>query len=245
MLKFTFCLSLALTSAYLQASTQEAITAYDQRDYKTASSLFEKELNEGLHNGSILYNLGNTYYRLGEKGQAVAAYLAARKLMPRDPDIRANLKFVHEQGSDRLSTHQPLSIIRALCFWVDHSTPKEIFYLSSCLASLAFWLLFFSLAFKKLRSLRAWALVISCLAFIGFMMFSTSLFYEENWGAVTAPLAKVRSGPGEQNTVVFELHSGAPFIVEAVENGWYRILLSDAKLGWLSAQDSKVFLLKF
>lgn len=239
MLKIKLSLLALLFSSTLfaKASLSDAVTAYDKGDYKQASEIYETLIREGARNGSVYYNLGNSYFRLGEKGKAIAAYLAARRLMPRDPDIKANLKFVHDQMADKLSMRSS-SIYRELSFWVDMFTPRELLYFSSFLAAIALTFLFLSLVVGKFAFLRMWSVLFSVLAFLAFFVFAISLFYDETWGAVTVPLAEVRSGPGQQNTVVFQLHEGAPFVLDEMEGEWFRVHLSDNKIGWLPAKDA-------
>src|SRR5205823_1595380 len=43
---------------------------------------------------ALLFNLGNAFFKNGQVGRAIAAYREAEQIDPRDPDIRANLKFV-------------------------------------------------------------------------------------------------------------------------------------------------------
>ncbi len=233
---------LLLSSNLFSDSLTEAVQAYDKGDFQKSVSLYEEMLQKGIHNGSIYYNLGNSYFRMGEKGKAISAYLAARRLLPRDPDVKANLKFAHDQMVDKLGLRSSSSIVRDFCFWVDHTTPREVLLFSSLLACLGLTILFLSLVMFKFMYLRVWSLVLSFLACLGFFMFATSLYYEEVWGAVSVPISEVRSGPGTQNTVVFQLHEGAPVLVEAKEGGWYRISLSDSKIGWISSQDLSVIL---
>src|SRR3990167_758545 len=96
-----------LSSSVFAESLTDATTAYDQSDFKKSISVYEHLIAQGVHNGSVYYNLANSYFRTGEKGKAVAAYLTARRLLPRDPDVKANLKFVHDQSVDKLSVEAP------------------------------------------------------------------------------------------------------------------------------------------
>lgn len=237
------CVLFFFASPLFAEPLSDAMSAYDQGDFKKAISDYEQLIAQGVRNGSVYYNLANSYFRSGEKGKAVAAYLAARSLLPRDPDIKANLKFVHDQSVDKLAVQESHSIWRSLSFWVDWTTPREILFVSAILACLALSLLFLSMLVQKFIFLRLWSVVFSFIALLGFCGFGTSLCYEENWGAVSAHLSEIRSGPGETNTVVFQLHEGAPFLVDAKEGGWYRIRLSDGKMGWIASKDASVFLL--
>jgi tetratricopeptide (TPR) repeat protein len=201
-------------------SLADAMAAYDQGDFKKSAGIYEELISIGTRNGSVYFNLANSYFRMGEKGKAVAAYLAARSLLPRDPDVKANLKFVHDQMVDKLAIHSSSSIFRELAFWVDRTTPKEILLFSAVLGCITLCLLFFSLVVRNLAFLRVWSVSFSFIAFLGFCVFGTSLYYAETWGAVSSLLSEVRSGPGEQNTIVFRLHEGAPFLVDAREGDW-------------------------
>lgn len=49
----------------------------------------------------LYYNLGNSYYRLGEMGNAILAYERALRLDPSDDDVRNNLAFVNARITDR------------------------------------------------------------------------------------------------------------------------------------------------
>ena len=48
------------------------------------------------YSAAALYNLANSYARQGKPALAVLNYERARLLAPRDPDIRANLRYVRE-----------------------------------------------------------------------------------------------------------------------------------------------------
>ena len=72
---------------------------YEAGEFASALNAFEAAGRGGVANAALYYNLGNTYYRLGSEGRAVASYRRARMLEPRDEDIKANLEFVRTIGS--------------------------------------------------------------------------------------------------------------------------------------------------
>src|ERR1700723_1038985 len=51
-----------------------------------------------------LYNLGNSYARVGKPGMAILNYERASLLSPNDPDVQANLRYV------RASAHLPAEV---------------------------------------------------------------------------------------------------------------------------------------
>jgi tetratricopeptide (TPR) repeat protein len=66
---------------------------FEQGKYLEAVAAFETILRSGRTSGALYYNLGNTYFRLGEVGRAIVAYRLAARIAPRDPDVAANLAF--------------------------------------------------------------------------------------------------------------------------------------------------------
>ncbi|MBL4770227.1 MAG: hypothetical protein JKY61_03555, partial [Planctomycetes bacterium] len=100
LMAWALCVPVLASSTEVEASDAGA-TVYRTGDYKQAQALWLGAL-EGLEGqpgkerqvGQLCYNLGNAAYRAGESMQAIAWYTAARKHMPRDADLLANLKFV-------------------------------------------------------------------------------------------------------------------------------------------------------
>jgi hypothetical protein len=219
-----------------------AVAAYDKSDFAQTIASYETLLASGVRKGDLFYNLGNAYFRHGDKGKAIAAYLAARSLLPRDPDVKANLKFVQDQSADRLTNHLTSSTLRALFFWIDVFTPRELLFFSSGVLAVSLLLIFLSLVLVPIRAVFPWGISGCVAALVCFVLLAVSLRFEKKWGAVTVPLATVRSGPGEHNTTVFQLHEAAPFVVEDSEGEWLRILLSDDKKGWIHKSDCLTYL---
>lgn len=70
-----------------------AATEYDAGHIGDAIESYRHILGEGFGSTELLFNLGNAYYRQQDLGRAVLCYRRAHYLSPRDPDIRANLRF--------------------------------------------------------------------------------------------------------------------------------------------------------
>ena len=236
-----FLLSLCLSQWAYSNTLVEATRAYDQGDYKTSIKIYEQWISEGLINGHTLYNLGNAYYRSGEKGKAMAALLGARSLLPRDPDVKANLEYVHKDLSDKLDYNEESSITQILTFWVSGTTPMEILQVFTLLWGVGMLSLILCLVFKKLYVLRSFSYTSLALSLIFLLAFGVSVKTQAKWGAVQSRIASVRSGPSSSNILVFELHEGAPFMVKDIQNGWYKIQLSDHKSGWIAKTEALVY----
>ena len=84
---------------------QEIVRAndlYSEKNYTKSAQAYESLIDKGVHNGYLYYNLGNTYIRMGKTGPAVLNYIRARKWIPRDENLEANLKFAIQQTQDKI-----------------------------------------------------------------------------------------------------------------------------------------------
>ena len=77
---------------------EKAARAYHDKNYNEALTLYKQAANEQGVSAELYYNLGNTYYRLGNRGQAILNYERALKLSPSMGKARDNLHFVKEKN---------------------------------------------------------------------------------------------------------------------------------------------------
>jgi len=92
----------------VRALWQEGTQAYAQGRYAQATEAYLNIVNAGVESGALHYNLGNTYYRLGEPGEAVQHYEKAKRFRPDDARIDHNLDMLRSQF-DALSRASPAS----------------------------------------------------------------------------------------------------------------------------------------
>ena len=68
---------------------------YAAGDYAGAVKVYEGAVHAGWFSANLFYNLGNAYYRLGDKGRAVLNYRRCLLLDPSQAEAAANLAFVN------------------------------------------------------------------------------------------------------------------------------------------------------
>ncbi|MDX1675490.1 MAG: BatD family protein [Longimicrobiales bacterium] len=93
--------ALAALTAPADATAQAAVSpdtlfdrglaAFEADAYRDAAELFERYVGRAPRDAAGWYNLGTAYYRAGETGRGIRAWLAALRLDPRDDDTRHNL----------------------------------------------------------------------------------------------------------------------------------------------------------
>ena len=91
----------------------DAATAFE------AALLRYRRAADGLEadNGYLLYNIGNTYFQLGDVGRAIHAYREAQRLIPGDRNLAQSLRHARSVRIDQIEGTAGGSIARVLFVW--------------------------------------------------------------------------------------------------------------------------------
>ena len=94
-IKIISFLALALISfsSMAQSLIEKANAEYDADKFANALELYLQASVEDGVSSDLFYNIGNTYYRMGELGQSVLYYERALMLDPRNEDAKSNLEY--------------------------------------------------------------------------------------------------------------------------------------------------------
>jgi len=207
--------------------------------FEQAVEAYEKLMIKHRDNGHILYNLGNAYYKSGHRGAAIAAYINAKQLLPRDPDVTANLLYVARQMNIGTSPLEILGPAPALAPFVKSLNQRELIWTVVALAS--FFLILAGLTLwdpaRRLRRLGAGV------AFLGFYA-GAGLYLKikresHSIGAVQVAQATAYAGPQRDGAFpeVFKLQEGYPVRVLDERSSWRLVQLPDGRKGWLDAAE--------
>lgn len=220
-------------------SCVEAAEAYDAGDFEKAAELYETVLASGLDAAVVHYNLGNARFKQGRLGPAIASYLRATRIDPRDPKIRTNLRRARAQIEDvDLSGEDLPPVLRPFQWGYAYFSTNEWLTLA-----LGFWILLGGLRilhqWRPLRpsSERPVSGALLTLALAAFLI--GGLHYYRDFvvqrGVVVAEEVDVRSGPGSGYNLVFRVHEGLPVRVAEDRGDWLRIDLGGELVGWVPA----------
>jgi len=205
---------------------------YHEKDYGKAAKIYEGLIDQGYRNGHLYYNLGNAYIRLGKNGKAILNYLHAKRFLPRDKDLEANLKYASQETVDALDWKKP-GLIATFFFWADDFNFQEHLSILTVI-NLMFWISMGAWLFKKTETMdliRKSLIAVLALALVSTMV-KWHLDTSHHLGVVLAKKIAVKSGMDQDNVTLFELHEGAVVFIEQEEKDWYKIELSDGKHGW-------------
>ena len=218
-----------------QRVLQEADRAYREAQYQAAQDGYLRLLrNEGA-TGHLLYNLGNTAFRLNQTGRAILYYEKARLLLPRDADLLYNLGRARELARD--ATPEPTGFAAAAFFWIGSLTLAEIFWFFAA-ANVLFW----ALMLLRLSVKAEWTHYLLYLFLTVWLLAGASFWMKwhqvrtDDRAVILQAEVGVLAGPDIRDTLLFKLHEGTIVRQERAEEGWSLIRLPDGKRGWMKSE---------
>jgi tetratricopeptide (TPR) repeat protein len=212
------------------AAFDAANQLYAEGKFVEAAAAYEKIVETGQTSSAIYFNLGNSWFKSGQIGRAIAAYRQAGTISPRDPDLRANLQFARNQVQG--PTLRPGRWER----WLGTLSLNEWTWLSAA----AVWLTFALLTVRQLwpalaRPLKSWTLAAGVITVfvIGCFAMSCAANSATSTAIVIVSEASVRNGPLEQAPNGFTARDGAELRVLDQKDDWLQVTDGTRRLGWV------------
>lgn len=206
---------------------------YQQGRYAQAVTTYQTLLKSGYESGNLYFNLGNAYYKLGQKGRAILYYEKARRLIPEDADLQANLNFVWSKlPTDQTGWPQDFNS------WIVHLQPldRELAITSSLFFLLLALIIGLILVPKHSIPNIYWAVTL-CLVTVAFAIGCTitlvTMNYQNRNIAVAVAAGTVRYEPSQTATAFYHLPEGAQVEIIAKQSGWLKVKRPDHKQGWV------------
>lgn len=203
---------------------------YEEGKFNEAATAYERLLQGGQAAPALYFNWGNALFKAGRIGRAVAAYRQAEDLAPRDPDVRANLRFARNQVQGptlRAGLRERALRLLSLTEW-------------SWLTATGFWCWFGLLVMRQVRpatrrTLRNWVFLAALVTLILGTGLGLSLHARlaERSAIVIVSDATVRNGPFEESPAAFTARDGAELRVLDQKDGWLQVTAGPRRLGWL------------
>lgn len=232
--------ALSEATRFFQEASQNPDQDASAELYRKALLRFEKLVQDGVVNGKLYYNLGNTYFRLHDMGRAIVNYRRALNFMPNDDNLRQNLRFVESRQLDRIEPKQETMIVKTLLFWhYDISAWFRLILLAA--ANAAFWGL---LAVAVYR--RRMFMLPTTVAFALTVMMAGSLLYDhfrpQASGVIVVEEAVARKGDGSGYSPSFNepLHAGLTFSLVEKRGEWLYIELGDGRRCWVPSDSAEI-----
>jgi tetratricopeptide (TPR) repeat protein len=214
---------------------------YEKGEYSEAAAQYENILKAGYQSGPLYYNLGNTYFKMGDMGKAVLNYERARRLIPRDADLNANYRFARAKILGKILEKKGIWNWTPLKFYAGNFTIDEFLWMTSVLYIFILVLLMIAVRRPMLKA-RIFAIAL-CLFLLGAA--NSVIVWHKASGIgreaiVTSYETESRYGPFDSATAFFKLYEGMKVKVLKVKGEWEKVERPDGKAGWVKKQDLAV-----
>ncbi|HEX9933823.1 MAG TPA: tetratricopeptide repeat protein [bacterium] len=238
---WAFLLAGPVAAGVVEQPFQEGNRHFQAGQYEEALAAYSKVLASGSESGPLYYNMGNCYYKLSDIGRAVLFYERAKRLMPRDGDVKANLALANLAAVDKIESQGDFFLIawtngfvRLLPRMLLVAVVLALYVLS--LLMLTGWFV------VRRQALRMMLLRLAIAGAAAFLLFGAALVSREREqrlrreAVILASKVDVQSAPGDEGVVVFSLHAGARVRTDQKTGEWVEIVLPDRKVGWVKQE---------
>ena len=203
--------------------------------FQKSAEIYEQIVKSGFASGPLYYNLANAYLRLGKKGKAIANYLKAQALMPRNEDVKSNLQYAREHL--QVSESGLPDTLKSLLFFHYSTTLNEEAWLLiiAYLICVSFIIIYI---FWRYRIIK-WVYLISGIITLCLMVSVAIRIYESqiiHKGIVIAK-SQVRSTPSQEMPAIIEIPEGTDVIIQEEKGKWFKIFFGKDQKGWVPGSD--------
>ncbi|MBU0680534.1 MAG: tetratricopeptide repeat protein [Proteobacteria bacterium] len=219
--------------------------ASDETNPATAKNLYSQALlrYEQVYRDQpearLAYNIGNTYYRLGDLGRALVNYRRAEQELAADVNLQHNLALVRSQRQDQFAPNnrkvERFNLHRSLSLKLRTHIFLGLY--------VAFWLAAV-LWYRKRTPLPTWMAAVLLLATL---LAFTSVGLDKvqppaKEGVIVTPEIMARQGDGRNYQAAFAspLHSGTEFVLVQKRDYWLQIELADGRQCWIPSRSAEL-----
>lgn len=214
---------------------QEAGDLYAEGNYCRAAQIYSDLIEMGFSNSTLFYNMGNSYFRCGELGEAIMYFEKAKRISPRDRDISHNLTFARQKVTEIEKERDLITVVFDSIVFLLSKT--ELFVLEGTAAILlaaSLILYLVSRRRKRKKTFKAIAHVTGGVVLLSMLLLLVRVIDERNTEAiVTVEHVEALSGPGGDNMKVLSLPEGMKVWVDEEKGEWYLIHVSTGRGGWV------------
>ena len=217
---------------------------YNNGQYDSAITTYNKVLDTGIESGELYYNMGNAYYKKHDIASAILYFEKAKKLLPNDEDIVYNISIANSMIVDKIEKVPQL-------FY--HQWWNSIYNIMGTDAWATFALISFALLIitigifilskkRRNRKLSFYFGLLILIITVATSVLASQKYYSninQNEAIVFTPSITVKSSPTLNSVDLFVIHDGTKVeIIDKIDN-WVEIKIQNGSTGWLPKKSIK------
>ena len=218
---------------------QEGNRLYQEGDFEGALASYLRLVEAGFESGEVYYNIGNTYFKLGDVAPSILYYERARRLLPGDEDVQANLDLARSLTVDEIEPLPRFWLFSAVQWWVG-LLPRTLLIAVVAASYLVGTGVVLLLILKRGAQVAVWGRRIALASGVVFFLFGLNLAVREfelgqaQEAVVLQPQVDVLSAPLDDETLtIFTVHEGTKVQIDRLSEEWAEVSLEDGRVGWV------------
>jgi tetratricopeptide (TPR) repeat protein len=225
------------TGSSLYLKFDEASSLYSESKFEEAVEIYKEILSHNYESAELYYNLGNTYLKLGDLGEAILNYERAARLVPYDSDLKSNIKYANSLRNQPAITLTASSWLnRRISFVLSYFTADGLTILLSILYISALLILGIAVFRKNFVKFARKLVIIIAIVFMIFITILSFKIYHDEYVKSAIVLDKIvdaRYEPLIEAPVHFRIYEGTKIVVLRTRGEWLQIQREDNKIGWI------------
>jgi tetratricopeptide (TPR) repeat protein len=217
---------------------EKANQLYLNGEYSSAREEYQKIVNSGFESVELYYNLGNTFYKLGQIPSAILYFEKALILNPKDVDIRFNLDLANRLVVDKINPLNEFFFnkwIRTFAGIIKADAWGYISLISFFLMLSVVFIAYVTRGFrfrKLMLSAGALLIVLLVFSFVLGSIQNKQLVHPDSAIVFSSSLT-AKSSPDPGGTDLFVIHEGVKVKITGQVGSWIRIRLVDGNEAWI------------
>lgn len=213
--------------------------AYQSGAYDEALNNYLRIVEAGFESSPLYYNIGNTYFKLGNLGRSILNYERAARLDPRNADVLTNLALARSLTSDEITPLPTFWLFRITSWWV-HAIPPTLLTIFTAAAYLMTIAALVGVTVSNAPTMLTRSAFAAGAVTVALTV--NLLAVELGWGntveaVVLQPEAPVYSAPSDDPALlVFNVHEGTLVRIDEKAGDWIEIVLEDGNVGWMKGE---------
>lgn len=214
---------------------------YEKGEFNKSIELYDSLLNSGFHSASLYYNLGNSYFKTDDFGNAMLYFEKALKYDPNNKDIQQNI-YLTKRKIDSEIVELPVFFLKRWWNNISNIFSLGIWTFFSILFMFTFVISIGLLWFYKtgiLTSYTNYFIIISLILFT-ISAFASNTVKNQIFNNKNAILIKendIYTGPDTRSEILYKLMPGEKLILEDSLENWYKVQLMNKEIGWINKKD--------
>lgn len=244
-------------------NVEEADSAYNRGDYDNAVECYVAVMESQGTSASLLFNLGNAYFKANNWGQAMLCYEQARRLDPSDAKINNNLDYLASRVEDANKAElkgkkysvapDEASFFESVHDIIAKNISSDVWAVFAAIAFvlfvafLALYIFSSMVAARKVGFFSAIIFLGFSAVFLAFSFWADKAFRSRGEGVITAYKTELLTEPLDNSKpVATPLTRGTRMriISEEVDSegmvDWFKVRLNSDFTGWIKASDFSV-----